>query len=135
MNLLRTFSLALALSATAAFVAGCASPEQIQKRKLKQLDERRNIELALVGSCDYTRIEGVCVNFYANITTTMQKFALKDCQVLDAACDRMDTTMVCLDPSEKGTAKIQYEFYFPKGTSLETAQQACTGGKRELITL
>ncbi len=135
MNVIRTISLALALIATAAFVAGCASPEQIQKRKLKKLDEGRNIELALVGSCNYTKIEGVCVNLYANITTTMKKFALKGCEVIEEPCDRMNTAMVCLDPSEKGTAKIQYEFYFPKGTSLETAQKACTGGNRELITL
>lgn len=116
----------------------CSTPEQIQNRKLKKLEDRREISLGYVGSCQMqsAALANTCVDFYANINTTMKKFALKNCTVVDGPCDRMQTTHVCLSPAERGTALIQYEFVFPAGMDAAAMEKECNPAKkRELVQL
>ncbi|MCR9141236.1 MAG: hypothetical protein NXI24_03230 [bacterium] len=131
---LATTAIGLGLAAT--LLAGCSTPEQIQRRKLKTVEERRDISLAYVGSCRMKTIADTCVDFYANINTTMRKFALKNCEIVEQPCDRMAATTICLSPAQKGDALIQYEFIFPPNVSGETLEKECSPAqKRELVRL
>ena len=134
---------AAALVLTGLVFSGCVTPEQLKAREWKKVDEKRDITLGYIGSCAYEYpasarkkpLEGVCVDFYANITTTMDDFKLRNCVVRDTQCDRMTAEYVCLDPSNKGTAAIQYEFLFPDGTPQETLDVNCNNPKYPNRTL
>ena len=125
-----------ALALIALLLAACSTPEQIQRRKLKTVDERRDISLAYVGSCQLTKLDNTCVDFYANVNATMKQYALKNCTILDAPCDRMAATTICLSPAQKGDALIQYELIFPPQLDAGTIDRECHPDKnRELIRL
>lgn len=129
------FVFALALLA-AGITSGCSTPEQIQQRKLKSVEARRDISLAYVGSCRLTTLNDTCVDFYANINTTMQKFALKNCEIAPGPCDRMSATTICLSPAQKGDALIQYELIFPANTDASVLDKECNPAQnRELVRL
>lgn len=133
---LRGFTIVGALSLAALMLAGCSTPEQIQRRKLKTVDERRDISLAYVGSCRMKTIADTCVDFYANINTTMRKFALKNCEIVEEPCDRMAATTICLSPAQKGDALIQYEFIFPPNVDAAVLEKECNPSqKREVVRL
>jgi hypothetical protein len=117
-------------------LSACASPETIQRRKLEAVDRRRDSGLAYVGTCKLTTPPDVCVDFYANITTTMKKFALKNCEIVTEQCDRTAAGSICLSPAQKGDALIQYEFVFPRATDAAVLERECNPTqKRELLPL
>lgn len=132
---LRTAALA-GLTAAALFFTSCSSPEQIQRRKLKGVESRRDISLAYVGSCQIKTITDTCVDFYTNINTSMKKFALKNCAIIDGPCDRLSATTICLSPAQKGDALIQYEFIFPPTIETAVLDKECNPAQnRELVRL
>ena len=117
---------------------GCSTPEQIQRRKLKTVEDRREISLAYVGSCQLQTktLANTCVDFYANINTTMKKFALRGCTIVSEPCDRMQATHICLSPAQRGDALIQYEFVFPADMDATAMSKECgPEQKRELVVL